>query len=173
MDGPAEASDLVTPRGLISIRPDRLSAGEYIEFLTRTDLGSQYPRERFRERIGKLVANASISLVARDSSDTVVGVCLGLTDHAYWLLVTDLGIDRDYAGMGIGSELMRLAREAAGGSKDIIVFAYANEEAVGFYEKIGMERSTDMMELTGVEWTDFTVGGDPEEEGGGDGHDRG
>lgn len=64
--------------------------------------------------------------------------------------------------MGIGSELMRLAREAAGGPRDIIVFAYANEEAVGFYEKIGMERSVDMMELTGVEWTDFTVGEDAE-----------
>lgn len=153
---------LETSSGVISIRQERLSAEEYIEFLARTDLGSQYPKERFRERIGKLVANASISLIARNGAGTVVGVCFGLTDFAYWLLVTDIGIDRNYAGMGIGSELMRLAREAAGGPRDIIVFAYANEEAVGFYEKIGMERSVDMMELTGVEWTDFTVGEDAE-----------
>lgn len=149
---------LDTPRGMITMRQERLSAEEYIEFLARTDLGSQYPKERFRERIGKLVGNASISLIARNSAGTVVGVCFGLTDFAYWLLITDLGIDRNFTGVGIGSELMRLAREAAGGSRDIVTFAYANEEAVRFYEKIGMERSTDMMEMTGVEWTDFTVG---------------
>lgn len=154
------------PPAGISIRQERLSAEEYIEFLARTDLGSQYPRERFRERIGRLVRNATVSLVARNGAGTVVGVCLGLTDFAYWLLVTDLGIDRGYAGKGIGSELMHLAREAAGGPQDIVVFAYASEEAVGFYEKMGMKRSADMMELTGVDWTSFTVGKDPESERG-------
>lgn len=135
-------------------------------------MGSQYPGERFRERIGKLVGNASISLTARDGKGIVVGVCLGLTDYAYWLLVTDLGIDRGFTGKGIGGELMRLAREAAGGRRDIVVFAYANAEAVGFYEKMGMKRSSDMMELTDIEWTSFSVGHDPEQERGGDRHDR-
>lgn len=34
---------LETSSGVISIRQERLSAEEYIEFLARTDLGSQYP----------------------------------------------------------------------------------------------------------------------------------
>ncbi len=170
MDGSATTID--TPHGGIAIRQERLSSEEYVEFLVRTDLGSQYPRERFRERIGRLVRNASISLTARNGDGVLIGVCLGLTDFAYWLLVTDLGIDRDYAGKGIGSELMRLAREIAGGSQDIVVFAYADEEAVGFYEKIGMKRSVDMMELTDIEWTSFTVGQDPGPETIGGRHDR-
>ena len=33
------------------IREEHLSAYEYIDFLKRTDLGSQYPKERFEERI--------------------------------------------------------------------------------------------------------------------------
>ena len=41
--------------GEIQIKEERISAEEYIEFLKRTDLGSQYPRERFEERIKKLV----------------------------------------------------------------------------------------------------------------------
>lgn len=45
---------------------ERLTASEYIDFLKRTDLGSQYPKERFEERIEKLVATVSISLVARN-----------------------------------------------------------------------------------------------------------
>ena len=49
----------------ITIREERVSAEEYIEFLKRTDLGSQYPKERFAERIPKLVRNVSISLTAR------------------------------------------------------------------------------------------------------------
>ena len=35
-----------------TIKEERLTADEYIEFLKHTDLGSQYPKERFRERIG-------------------------------------------------------------------------------------------------------------------------
>lgn len=50
----------------IAIREERLSAEEYIDFLKRTDLGSQYPKERFESRIAKLVNTVSISLVARN-----------------------------------------------------------------------------------------------------------
>ena len=86
----------------IEILEERISAEEYIDFLKRTDLGSQYPKERFAERIAKLVNTVSISLVARNESRTVVGVLFGLTDFAYWLYVTDLGVDRAYTGQGIG-----------------------------------------------------------------------
>ena len=77
----------------ITITEKRLSAEEYIEFLKRTDLGSQYPKERFEERIPKLVKNVTISLIARNEEGLVVGVLFGLTDYCYWLYVTDLGVD--------------------------------------------------------------------------------
>ena len=35
----------------IEYKEERLTAEEYIEFLSRTDLGSQYPKERFEQRI--------------------------------------------------------------------------------------------------------------------------
>ena len=41
----------------IACQEERLSPEEYIEFLKRTALGLQYPRERFEERIKKLVHN--------------------------------------------------------------------------------------------------------------------
>ena len=49
-----------------------ITAGEYINFLKRTDLGSQYPKERFEERIEKLVKNVSISLIARNDEGLIV-----------------------------------------------------------------------------------------------------
>ena len=53
---------------------ERLTANEYIEFLKHTDLGSQYPKERFEERINTLVNKVSISLVARNVCNEIIGV---------------------------------------------------------------------------------------------------
>ena len=59
-----------------------------------------------------LVANAPVSLTAWEG-DRLVGVCFGITDFAYWLFITDLGVDRDYVKRGIGKKLMQAALEAA------------------------------------------------------------
>ena len=93
----------------ITIKEERISAEEYIDFLKRTDLGSQYPKERFYERIPKLVKNVSISLVARNKDGLAVGILFGLTDFSYWLYITDLGVDRNYERQGIGRALMKKA----------------------------------------------------------------
>ena len=141
----------------IAIKEERISAEDYIDFLKRTDLGSQYPKERFFERISKLVNNAAISITARTENGKIVGVLFGLTDFAYWLYVTDLGVDRSYTGQGIGRNLMKTAQEIAGGEKDIAVYLIANKNAIPFYEKLGMEKSTDVMQYDKTEWTKFTV----------------
>lgn len=139
------------------INSERLTAAEYIDFLKRTDLGSQYPRERFEERIEKLLKNASICLAARNEDNLLVGVLLGVTDFAYWLFVTDLGVDRSYERQGIGRSLMKAALALAGGEKDIIVYLAAHEKAVPFYEKLGMKKADGVMVYNHVDWTAFTV----------------
>ena len=142
---------------MIQIKKERISAEEYIDFLKRTDLGSQYSKERFAERINKLVKNVNISLVARNEEGTAVGVLFGLTDFAYWLYITDLGVDRKYERQKIGSRLIKTAHEIAGGEKDIAVYLIANENAVPFYEKCGMKKADDVMQYNHIEWTSFTV----------------
>ena len=142
---------------MIRIASERLSPEAYVDFLKRTDLGAQYPRERFEARIPRLLKNASISLAARDADGQLMGVLLGLTDFAYWLYVTDLGVDRSCLRQGIGRRLMRRALELAGGEKDIAVYLIAHEGAVPFYEKLGMKRADDVMQYNHIEWTEFTV----------------
>ena len=142
---------------MITIQSERLTSETYIDFLKRTDLGSQYPKERFAERIPRLLESVSISLTARNEENRVVGVLLGLTDFAYWLYVTDLGVDRDYERHGIGRSLMKKAHELAGGEKDIAVYLIANENAVPFYEKLGMKQADDVMQYNHIEWTEFRV----------------
>ena len=142
---------------MITIQSEKLKAEEYIDFLKRTDLGAQYPKERFDERIPRLLGNVSISLAARNEEGRLVGVLLGLTDFAYWLYVTDLGVDRDYERQGIGRRLMKQAHEMAGGEKDIAVYLIANEQAIPFYGKLGMEKAGDVMQYNHIDWTEFRV----------------
>ena len=142
---------------MVTINEERVSAAEYIDFLKRTDLGSQYPKERFEERIAKLVQNVSISLVARNEEKLMVGALFGLTDFCYWLYITDLGIDRNYERQGIATRMMKQAHQIAGGEKDIAVYLIANEGAVPFYEKLGMKKADDVMQYNHIEWTEWTV----------------
>ncbi len=141
----------------VHIAEERITAEEYVDFLKRTDLGSQYPKERFEERIRKLVRNVSISLIARNDEGMIVGALFGLTDFCYWLYVTDLGVDRNFERQGIASKLMKTAHEIAGGEKDIAVYLIANENAIPFYEKLGMKKSDDVMQYNHIEWTEWTV----------------
>lgn len=140
-----------------SINEERLSASDYIDFLKKTDLGSQYPKERFDKRIATLVKKTSISLTARNENGELIGVCFGITDFAYWLFITDLGVVRECTGKGVGKALVKRLHELAGGEKDIIMYTCVNEKAVPFYEKIGMTVPDDVMVYNHIEWTDFTV----------------
>ena len=142
---------------MYTVAGERLTAAEYIDFLKRTDLGSQYPRERFEERIGRLVASVPVSLTARDETGALIGVLLGVTDFAYWLFVTDLGVARDRTGQGVGRALMTEAIRQAGGEKDILVYLKAAAAAVPFYEKLGFDHARDVMVYDRIDWTDFTV----------------
>jgi GNAT superfamily N-acetyltransferase len=139
-------------------KQEHISAGEYIDFLKRTDLGQQYPKEDFANRIQTLVENVQVSLVVRNEENRIIGVCFGLTDFAYWLLLTDLGVDREYEGKGIGKLLVETAHELAGGEKNIVLCAYVNDKAIPFYEKLGMKKSSEVMEKANIDWTPFEVG---------------
>lgn len=139
------------------ITEERLSAEEYVDFLKRTDLGAQYPKERFEERINTLVKRVSLSLTARSPEGELIGVAFGITDFAYWLFLTDLGVDRRYTGQGIGRALVKTLHELAGGEKNIILYTCANENAVPFYEKLGMTKPNDVFVYDKIEWTSFVV----------------
>jgi hypothetical protein len=46
---------------------------------------------------------------------------------------------------------MKTAHEIAGGEKDVAIYLVANENAIPFYEKLGMKKSDDVMEYSKVE----------------------
>jgi hypothetical protein len=58
---------------------------------------------------------------------------------------------------GIGTALVQKLHETAGGKDNIIMYTCFNENAYGFYEKLGMQKPNDVVVLNQAEWTDFTV----------------
>jgi GNAT superfamily N-acetyltransferase len=123
---------------------ERLELPEYLEFLRHSDLGRQYPKPRFEERLTRLLATANLVVTARDG-DRLVGVCLGLTDHAYYLQVTDLGVITEYQRRGIGRRLLELAHQTAGGEDDITLLLMANSRAIPFYLACGLSPQDDIL----------------------------
>jgi ribosomal protein S18 acetylase RimI-like enzyme len=63
---------------------------------------------------------------------------MGITDHAYFLFLTDLGVSRDYERRGIGRSLVTKAHEAVGGTKDITIITWANRAAMPLYAACGI-----------------------------------
>jgi ribosomal protein S18 acetylase RimI-like enzyme len=141
----------------ITIEHKRISSNKYIAFLKNSNLGSQYPKEEFNKRIATLLDNVQISLVATDQERNIIGVCLGLTEFAYWLFITDIGVVRNWEKRGLGKIMISICHEIAGGEKKIIMFAYVNENAIPFYENIGMKKTNEVMEKNKIEWTNFIV----------------
>ncbi len=136
---------------------ERLNSDEYLEFLTRCDLGFQYPEEDFLERIDTLLKNTTLVVTARNDEELLIGVAMGLTDFAYYLLLTELGVDRRYVKQGIGSTLMHKIYETAGGEKRICIILDSYDPAKGFYEKFGMHSSPSLMYYDKSPWTEFTL----------------
>ena len=79
----------------------------------------------------------------------IKGERLSAAEYIDFLKRTDLGVDRDYEHQGIGTVLMKTAHSIAGGEKDIAVYLIANENAVPFYEKLGMKKALKNMGIKG------------------------
>ncbi|MBR5868934.1 MAG: GNAT family N-acetyltransferase, partial [Clostridia bacterium] len=67
-------------------------------------------------------------------------------------------VRREYVKHGIGKALVERAIEEAGGLENIIVYTCANDKAIPFYKKLGMEQGPeDVFVLNQIDWTDFVV----------------
>lgn len=135
---------------------ERLSRTEYFLFLRTSNLGLMYPRKNFEERIERLLANAGIMITARHA-ETLVGVCMGITDHAYFLFLTDLGVSRDYERRGIGRSLVTKAHKVAGSTEDITIVTWANRKAMPLYAACGIVPQEGLIGREGTEWDLFDV----------------
>lgn len=123
----------------ITYQSEALFPEDFVDILRRSGLAERRPVDE-PETIRQMVEGADLTITARDGLK-LVGVARSLTDFAYCCYLSDLAVDRDYQGRGIGGELIRRTHEAAGGERVSLILISA-PAAMGFYPKAGMEPIT-------------------------------
>ena len=137
-----EVGDII----LFAIEPG-LSVAEFVDVLERSGLAGRRPVADL-ERIGTMLERADLIVTAR-AGGVLVGVARSVTDFSYCCYLSDLAVDRQWQGRGIGTALMARTHSAAGGEgvRCILLSAPA---AIGFYEKVGLERHPNCFDFTSL-----------------------
>jgi GNAT superfamily N-acetyltransferase len=114
----------------------QLGAAEYISVLNRTTLGARRPVDD-PARIARMIAEADVVLTARVDG-RLIGVSRALTDYSFATYLSDLAVDEQYQGHGIGRELIGRTHEACGKSTMLVLIAAPQAES--YYPHIGMQQ---------------------------------
>ncbi len=117
---------------------DGLAAEEFVDVLKRSGLAARRPMDK-PDVIRAMVENADLVISARDGGGRLVGVARSVTDFAYCCYLSDLAVDRECQRRGIGKELMRRTKEAAGGGK-IALLLLSAPDGMDYYRKAGLEK---------------------------------
>jgi ribosomal protein S18 acetylase RimI-like enzyme len=91
------------------------------------------------DRIQRMIDNADEIITARDG-ENLVGFLRAITDYSYCCYISDIAVDKEYQGLGIGKELIRILRDKLG-DEEIQYILTSAPKAEGFYERIGFERA--------------------------------
>lgn len=119
---------------IIYARESSISVDEFIEVLHRSGLGERRPVSD-RDRIRRMIENSNLIVSAR-SGEKLVGVSRALSDFSYSCYLSDLAVDRDYQGQGIGKRLIEETRLIAGPESMCLLLSAPN--SMEFYKAIGM-----------------------------------
>jgi predicted N-acetyltransferase YhbS len=115
-----------------------LAVDAFVDVLRRSTLAERRPVAD-RARIARMLAHADIVLCARNGAGLLVGVSRALTDYAYCCYLSDLAVDRNWQGLGIGRELIRRTHEIAGPKTTLLLISAPG--AMSYYPHVGMAKS--------------------------------
>lgn len=122
---------------------------EYVDLLYRSGLAARRPVTD-PQRIRMMIAHASLIFTARCSrTGKLVGLARALTDYAQSCYLSDLAVDKDWQGMGLGEELIRRTSAAAGKHARLLLLAAPT--ATEFYPRIGLQRFDNCWGLAAAE----------------------
>ncbi len=116
---------------------DELPSAEFLDVLMRSGLAQRRPVDQ-PERIATMLRNANLVVAARDAGGLLIGVSRCLTDFAYVCYCSDLAVDRKWQGQGVGRELIRRSREAAGEGATFLLLSAPGVET--YYLRSGFEK---------------------------------
>ena len=117
-----------------AVEPD-LPVEEFRAVLVASTLAQRRPVDD-PGRLQRMLRGADIIATARDGG-RLVGVARALSDFAYCCYLSDLAVDAAYQRQGIGRQLIRETRSAAGDHSALILIAAPAAQT--YYPHIGMQ----------------------------------
>jgi GNAT superfamily N-acetyltransferase len=106
---------------------------QFIEVLRASTLGERRPIDD-RECMEGMLKNSNLVVTAWNGTK-LVGIARSMTDFYYACYLSDLAVDKDYQGSGIGKKLQALTQEQLGPKCKLILIAAP--AANSYYEHIG------------------------------------
>ncbi|MGH9159704.1 MAG: GNAT family N-acetyltransferase [Vicinamibacteraceae bacterium] len=112
-----------------------LQPDEFIDILVRSTLSERRPVDQ-PDVIRAMLTHADIIVTARVGGQ-LAGVSRAMSDFSYCTYLSDLAVDQEHQGRGIGRELIRRTHEAGGVHTQLILLAAP--KARSYYPHIGMQ----------------------------------
>jgi len=112
---------------------DPISTDQFIGLLDASGLGERRPVDD-RACMQGMVENSNLMVSAWDG-DKLVGVARSMTDFHYACYLSDLAVDGQYQGEGIGKRLQMITQEQLGPKCRLILIAAPAANA--YYEHLG------------------------------------
>lgn len=122
------------PTVIYAVEPG-LAVDEFRAVLVASTLGERRPIDD-ASRLASMLAGANVIVTARVEGK-LVGVARTLTDFSFATYLSDLAVDRDYQGRGIGRELIQRTHAAAGLHTMLVLVAAPGART--YYPHIGLE----------------------------------
>jgi GNAT superfamily N-acetyltransferase len=118
------------------LEPD-LSIEAFIDVMERSGLAERRPLKD-PCRVRRMLKNSDLILTARDNDMNLIGVSRCVTDFALCCYCSDLAVDRDWQGQGVGKELLHRSRAAAG--EECLFHLLSSPSAMDYYPHVGLEK---------------------------------
>lgn len=131
---------------LYNVEPE-LSVAEFIDILQRSGLAARRPTDR-HNRIEAMLAGADLIVTARDaqSGGKLIGVARSVTDQVFACYCSDLAVDADHQGNGVGRDLILSTQRQL--HEDCKLYVVATPEVEAYCAQLGMTRMAGAFEWT-------------------------
>ena len=133
---------MTAPPPILYGREDGLDSAEFRQVLVESGLGAIRPVDD-EARLEAMLAGADLIVTARrdEPGRPLLGAARCVTDFSWCCYMSELAVSRSAQGLGIGLGLLKETRRLIGPQVSLVLASVP--DAVGFYERAGMERIAD------------------------------
>lgn len=110
-----------------------VSVKQFIHLLNKSTLSKRRPVDDI-ECIQGMLDNSNL-IVTAWCEEKLIGISRCVTDFYYACYLSDLAVDKEYQGMGIGKNMQKFTQEQLGPKCKMILIAAPS--ANSYYEKLG------------------------------------